>query len=412
MISAKLHFTPTLYIDDGHGMETAGKRTPSIPGTGVIKENEFNRPTADKLKIMAEAIGFRVVMVAPEIEDIPMTTRSKRINADFNKQKSENGSTPGEKLAVGVSIHFNAYNGRFDGRSGGVESYYYPGDENGRDLAEFVQAALMSGTEQVNRGVKSANFHMIREPDPVFILVECGFMDVLKEAELMRSGDFQFECAWEIMEGLCRYYGLEYSDFLYSPKTPILDTTLITMTQAREWAMQKGASDTFVALAQLFWVLAAAEGVNPAGAYAQAAHETGFGNFGGVIDASYHNTCGMKTGSGGGNYDPGAHQRFDNWTDGIRAHIQHLALYAGAAGYPKADPIDPRHFAWIKGKAPNFEDLGGKWAGSATYGDRIVKLMDQMAAVQDPQDSTIEFLKKENEDLKSKLQQINEISRG
>ena len=32
-------------LDDGHGMETAGKRTPSIAelNNRVIKENEFNR---------------------------------------------------------------------------------------------------------------------------------------------------------------------------------------------------------------------------------------------------------------------------------------------------------------------------------------------------------------------------------
>ena len=35
-------------IDDGHGMTTAGKRTPLFPGTKrFMHENEFNRAVAD-----------------------------------------------------------------------------------------------------------------------------------------------------------------------------------------------------------------------------------------------------------------------------------------------------------------------------------------------------------------------------
>ena len=30
-------------IDDGHGMETAGKRTPAFSDGSVMRENEFNR---------------------------------------------------------------------------------------------------------------------------------------------------------------------------------------------------------------------------------------------------------------------------------------------------------------------------------------------------------------------------------
>lgn len=78
--------------------------------------------------------------------------------------------------------------------------------------------------------------------------------------------------------------------------------------------------------------------------------ETGYGKFGGVLDESYHNPCGMKTSSGGGDYDPNAHQKFNSWDEGVQAHLDHLALYAGADGYPKSDTFDPRHFVTIKGR--------------------------------------------------------------
>ena len=99
--------------------------------------------------------------------------------------------------------------------------------------------------------------------------------------------------------------------------------------------------------------------------------------FAGVLDASFHNPCGLKRAGGGGNYDPAAHQRFKSWRLGVRGCLDHLALYAAAKGYPRTGSPDPRHFPSIRGKATTVEQLGGKWAPSAAYGDRLVqKLTD------------------------------------
>jgi N-acetylmuramoyl-L-alanine amidase len=152
----------------------------------------------------------------------------------------------------------------------------------------------------------------------------------------------------------------------------IISDSKVTVNQAKNWAKSKGATDTFVGLADLYFKYAPQHGgVNPAIAYVQAAKETAYGNFGGVLDESYHNPCGLKNASGGGDTDKDAHQRFDNWDEGVQAHLDHLALYAGADGYPRSDTYDPRHFVTIKGKATTVNALGGKWAPSATYGQEI-----------------------------------------
>ncbi|MBE6063525.1 MAG: cell wall hydrolase [Clostridium butyricum] len=160
----------------------------------------------------------------------------------------------------------------------------------------------------------------------------------------------------------------------------IISTTEVTEVQAKKWAKSKGATDTFVNLAELYWKYSEKCGdVNPAIAYVQAAKETGYGKFGGVLDEEYHNPCGMKTSSGGGDYDKNAHQKFDSWADGVRAHMDHLALYAGAKGYPKRNTYDPRHFSTIKGRASTTNELGTKWAPSRTYGEEVGRLyMDLM----------------------------------
>lgn len=155
----------------------------------------------------------------------------------------------------------------------------------------------------------------------------------------------------------------------------IISSTKVTAKQAKNWAKSKGATDTFANLAELYWKYSDKCGdVNPAIAYVQAAKETGYGRFGGVLDESYHNPCGLKTSAGGGDYDKNAHQKFNSWDEGIQAHMDHLALYAGAKGYPKDNTYDPRHFVTIKGKATTTNELSTRWAPSSTYGEEVGKL--------------------------------------
>ncbi|MBN1072332.1 cell wall hydrolase [Clostridium botulinum] len=161
----------------------------------------------------------------------------------------------------------------------------------------------------------------------------------------------------------------------------IVSDTEVTAKQAKKWAESKGATSTFANLAELYWKYAEKCGdVNPGIAYVQAAKETGYGKFGGVLDESYNNPCGMKTSQGGGDYDPNAHQRFNSWDEGVQAHLDHLALYAGAKGYPKEGTYDPRHFVSIKGKASTVNSLGGRWAPSPTYGKDVNTLYNNLLA--------------------------------
>lgn len=160
----------------------------------------------------------------------------------------------------------------------------------------------------------------------------------------------------------------------------ILDAPAVTAAEAKAWARARGATGEFVNLADLYWELAPARGgVRADVAYLQAGHETNWGRFGGVLTASFHNPCGLKTSRGGGDADASAHARFRTWRLGVTAHLDHLALYAGAAGYPRQDTPDPRHFKTLRGTAATVEDLGGKWAPSPDYGRRVAALVDRIA---------------------------------
>lgn len=170
------------------------------------------------------------------------------------------------------------------------------------------------------------------------------------------------------------------SDSRAEDGTGIISVPRATAEQAKAWARSKGASDTFISLADTVWRIAPQAGVDPTVVYCQSAKETGFGRFGGVLDETFKNPCGLKRRDGGPDTDKEAHQRFATWDDGIQAQVDHLALYAGAEGYPKKNTPDPRHFASIFGIAKSVEELGGKWAGSPTYGKDIVYMISQVVS--------------------------------
>jgi N-acetylmuramoyl-L-alanine amidase len=185
-------------IDDGHGMETAGKRTPVIPELGgrVIRENEYNRAVAEKLSVILQACGFRTMFTAPETGDTSLGTRVSRANK------------AGADLLV--SIHYNANTGSFStNKASGVEVLAGSSTASVK-IAGLVVSELAKGTAQKNRGVKDGSWLAINKVNCPMILVEGGFMDDKTEAILMVNTSFQLECAQEIAKGICKYYGVAY----------------------------------------------------------------------------------------------------------------------------------------------------------------------------------------------------------
>lgn len=73
-----------------------------------------------------------------------------------------------------ISFHRNAYHPE---RAIGAETYTYtsPG-EQAKLLAQRIQSALVD-IGFVNRGVKAANYHVLRETKAPAVLVEIGFID-------------------------------------------------------------------------------------------------------------------------------------------------------------------------------------------------------------------------------------------
>ena len=183
-------------LDDGHGMQTAGKRTPVIQEVGrYIPENEFNRAVVKYMDSMLRDIGFRTLLVAPTDADTPLKARTDLANAS--------------KADIYVSVHFDAM-GNTWGTAEGHSIFIYPGSARSKKLAECIAEFLKQGTTQKWRGIREQNFHVLREANMPAILSENGFMDNPREARLMIDPDFQKEVAREHVQGICKYFGVKF----------------------------------------------------------------------------------------------------------------------------------------------------------------------------------------------------------
>lgn len=189
--------------DDGHGMETAGKRTPQFPDGSYMKENEFNRAVIDKLNVHLKRNNFDVLHVSAGDTDVPLKTRT-----DLANNTIPNGF--GRPADAFVSVHANAAGNTWNSKVKGIEIYYRSGSKEGKKLAQDVQEYLVKGTPLINRGLKTSNLHITRESKMPAILIEGGFMDNPDEAKLLMSDAYREECAEEIARGLCQYFGRQY----------------------------------------------------------------------------------------------------------------------------------------------------------------------------------------------------------
>jgi len=200
--------SPVIVVcSSGHGQNTAGKRTPEINGK-VIKEFQFNQPTKLKLLAALERCGIACCDANYEATskaiDVELETRVKRANSLIKKSADK-------KRIIYVEIHYNAYNGVFDDKKGGLEIFYYKGSSKGKELASNILDYLKNGTKQVNRGIKTTTgLYVVKYTLMPAILSENGFMDMFFEAKLMLNEDFQNEVAEEHCKGICDYFGLIY----------------------------------------------------------------------------------------------------------------------------------------------------------------------------------------------------------
>ena len=173
-----------ILIDNGHGHNTPGKRSPD----GKFLEYAYNREIATRIVADLTDRDYNAQLLVPEPEDIPLTERVRRINAHCN--------TIGKSNVILISIHVNAAgNGTKWLNATGWSCYTSKGQTTSDRIAEcFYEAAKKNFPDRRIRTDYSdndpdweENFYILRHSLCPAILTENFFMDNPQDLDYLQS---------------------------------------------------------------------------------------------------------------------------------------------------------------------------------------------------------------------------------
>lgn len=111
-------------LDNGHGYNTPGKRSPQFGGNlPILYEWEFNRDIVKRIAVMCANAGIKYRVLVPEDNDVSLQARCERANRIY--------SETGGKCFL-LSIHANAGGGT------GWECYTTKGETKSDRIAEIL----------------------------------------------------------------------------------------------------------------------------------------------------------------------------------------------------------------------------------------------------------------------------------
>ena len=173
-----------IFIDNGHGLMTAGKRSPD----GQFREPFYNREIARRVVSDLRDRGLDAELLVPEDDDISLAERVRRVNtACF---------LLGKQNVILVSIHVNAAgNGSKWLNATGWSVYTCKGQTASDKLAECLcQAAIKNFPGRRIRTDMSdgdmdweEGFYILRKSLCVAVLTENFFMDSISDLEYLQS---------------------------------------------------------------------------------------------------------------------------------------------------------------------------------------------------------------------------------
>jgi N-acetylmuramoyl-L-alanine amidase len=173
-------------IDAGHGGTDSGAINQQVG----INEKTITLAIAQKLRKVLEDRGHSVRM-----------TRSEDIFVELTR-RAEIANTAG--VEIFVSIHCNSAD---SGTASGMETYHHTNSTAGRVLATKIHETVIAAfPTHTNRGVKSANFVVLRETQMPACLVETEFISNNQQAQFLKDSANQQKIAVAIAEGIKAYF--------------------------------------------------------------------------------------------------------------------------------------------------------------------------------------------------------------
>jgi N-acetylmuramoyl-L-alanine amidase len=189
-----------IILDAGHGgispfnneYVTAGKRSPKKEDGTQFYEGVNNRILVDMIYDALKENGFDVVKLVDTWKDVPLSERVRKAN-ELHK----------EKKSFLVSIHSDAFGNGIEWTSPkGITVFTSKGETKSDILAKWFRQELSCNFDGISpdRGIKEANFYILRNTSCPALLLELGFHTNREELRLMEGEDWKRRAVKSIVD--------------------------------------------------------------------------------------------------------------------------------------------------------------------------------------------------------------------
>lgn len=174
-----------LVLDAAHGGESCSDSRGSLGS----REKDINLDIVLKLKDLLSADGAEVF--ATRSSDVSMVLSDR---AGISNEKR-----PDFFLSIGQNSFPNS-------SASGTEIYYYRGDVQGEKLASLIIEELCSSLGVKNRGVRTADFYLLREVKASALIIQLLYISNPNDEALLIDENFRQNAAKAIYGAIRKYY--------------------------------------------------------------------------------------------------------------------------------------------------------------------------------------------------------------
>lgn len=174
-----------IVIDPGHGGEDNGNEV-----NGIF-EKDVNLIIAENLKEKLKKIKADVILTRDCDRELSLIERVKIINS--------------ERPDFYISIHQNSF---VMPTVNGVEVYCYLNDNEADKLGEIICSNMSRDLDTVKRGVRFADYYLLRESKVSGVLIECMYMSGDKDKLKYKDKNY-LTIADSIYKSICIFYNVE-----------------------------------------------------------------------------------------------------------------------------------------------------------------------------------------------------------
>lgn len=184
----------TIVIDPGHGGSDSG----AVGPTG-LREKDVALSVAQRTEELLRSAGAAVIMTRTTDRDVsyPKAPSAHELQSRVDVAQEH------PETELFLSVHCNAFT---NPDANGMETYYYAASEEGARFATLLNEELARAGDVRNRGVKTANFYVLRHSAVPASLVELAFISNPREEALLARMDYQERLAQALFRAIVRYF--------------------------------------------------------------------------------------------------------------------------------------------------------------------------------------------------------------